>query len=221
MQRHKFLTIDIEGDISSKVCREHFTESTLYRDPNTIIWLCSFYNSKDHKAFGIRLPHEPRTFRSPRKGTIESTIHGWHNQTNIFNYGVKDFGTSENQSDYRKFLEAIAEVLNYCYTNKIIVFFKGFKKNGKNDAYDREQITTLMKKFDIDCHTECMVDINSIVPNFYMAQTHSQKGQHTDNQSYMNNAILHNLEDSKTLWLEIDKMINTQQNLANILTYRS
>lgn len=205
MKRLKFITIDIEGDISSKICRENFTESTLYRDPDTITWLCSFYNGKDHKAFGIRLPHEPRTFRSPRKGTIENTVWGWHNQSNIFNYGVKDFGTSENQSDYRKFLEEIAKILNTCYERRIVVFFKGFKMNGKNDAYDKEQITRLMAKFGIECHTACMIDINQLEPNFYMAPTHAQKGQRTDNQSYMNNAILHNLEDSKKLWEEIDK----------------
>ena len=187
MKRHKFVTIDLEGDISSEMCQEHFTEDTLYRDPNTIIWLCSFSNGKRHYGMGIRLPQVPRKFLSPRKGTIENTIHGWHNASNEFKYGIKDFGTSENNEDYRQFLEAIAEVLNYCYENKIIVFFKGFKKNGKNDAYDREQIKTLMKKFDIVCHTQCMVDINAIVPNFYMAPTRLQRGQNTDNQTYMDN----------------------------------
>lgn len=208
MKRHKFITIDIEGDISSKMCREHFTEDTLYRDPNTIIWLCSFYNGTQHNGIGIRLPKEPRTFISPKKGTTESTIYGWHNRCNIFKYGIKDFGTSESLDEYRKFLESIASVLNYCYTNKIIVFFKGFKKNGKNDAYDREQINTLMKKFDIDCHTECMVDINVVVPNFYMAPTYAQKGQRTSNQQYMDTAVIHNMDDSKTLWLEIDKIMS-------------
>lgn len=208
MKRYKFVTIDIEGDISSRICRENFTEDTLYRDPDTIIWLCSFYNGKRHDGMGIRLPKEPRKFRSPRKGTIENTIHGWHNASNEFKYGIKDFGTVENNEDYRRFLEDIADSLNYCYKNKIIVFFKGFKKNGKNDAYDREQIKTLMKKFDIDCHTACMVDINELVPNFYMEPTYQQKGQCTDNQTYMDNAILHNLEDSKNLWLEIDKKMS-------------
>lgn len=187
MKRYKFVTIDIEGDISSRICQEHFTEDTLYRDSNTIIWLCSFYNGKRHDGIGIRLPRVPRKFISPRKGTIENTIHGWHNASNEFKYGIKDFGTSENNEDYRRFLEDIADSLNYCYENKIIVFFKGFKKNGKNDAYDREQIQTLMTKFDIDCHTQCMVDINVIVPNFYMAPTHQQRYQRTDNQSYMDN----------------------------------
>ena len=46
MKRHKFVTIDLEGDISTKMCQAHFTEDTLYRDPNTIIWLCSFYTGK-------------------------------------------------------------------------------------------------------------------------------------------------------------------------------
>lgn len=208
MKRNKFITIDIEGDISSHICRENFTEDTLYRDPNTIIWLCSFYNGKQHNGMGIRLLQEPRTFRSPRTGNIESTIHGWHNRCNEFKYGINDFGIVENNADYRRFLEAIAEVLNYCHENKIIVFFKGFKMNGKSDAYDREQINTLMKKFDIDCHTECMVDINDIVPNFYMAPTYAQKGQRTDNQSYMDTAVIHNMEDSKKLWLEIDKKMS-------------
>ena len=205
MKRYKFITIDIEGDISSRICRDNFTEDTLYRDPNTITWLCSFYNGKDHKAMGIRLPHEPRKFRSPRKGTIESTVFGWHNPTNQFNYGITDYGTSENTAEYRTFLEAIAKVINYCYHHKIIVFFKGFKMNGKNDAYDREQIDRLMKKYGIECNTKCMIDINQMISNFYMAPTHAQKGQKTDNQTYMDNAILHNLEDSKNLWLEIDK----------------
>ena len=52
MKRYKFITIDIEGDISSRICRDNFTEDTLYRDPNTITWLCSFYNGKVHKAMG-------------------------------------------------------------------------------------------------------------------------------------------------------------------------
>lgn len=215
MKRLKFITIDIEGDISSRICRENFTEDTLYRDPDTITWLCSFYNGRNHKAFGIRLPHEPRKFVSPRKGTIESTVFGWHNPTNTFNYGITDFGTSENKDEYKKFLEAIARIINYCYHHKIIVFFKGFKMNGKNDAYDREQIDRLMKKFNIECHTKCMIDINKVIPNFYMSPTHAQKGQRTDNQTYMDNAILHNLEDSKKLWEEIDKKWLT--NIKNLL----
>ena len=52
MKRYKFITIDIEGDVSSRICRDNFTEDTLYRDPNTITWLCSFYNGKVHKAMG-------------------------------------------------------------------------------------------------------------------------------------------------------------------------
>lgn len=161
-----------------------------------------------HDGIGIRLPRVPRKFLSPQKGTIESTRYGWHNASNEFKYGIQDFGTCENNEDYRRFLEYIADALNYCYKNKIIVFFKGFKKHGKSDAYDREQIKTLMKKFDIECHTECMVDINEIVPNFYMAPTYPQKGQFTDNQTYMDTGILHNLEDSKQLWLEIDKKMS-------------
>lgn len=201
----RFITIDIEGDISSRICRDNFTEDTLYRDPDTIIWLCSFYNGKGHMAMGIRLPHEPRKFISPRKGTVESTVSGWHNPTNQFKYGIADYGTSENVIEYRNFLEAIAKEINYGSKNKIPVFFKGFKMNGKTDAYDREQLDRLMKKFGIECNTECMIDVNKIIPDFYMAPTHAQRGQWTDNQSYMDNAILHNLEDSKNLWLEIDK----------------
>lgn len=72
MKRYKFITIDIEGDISSRICRDNFTEDTLYRDPNTITWLCSFYNGKDHKAMGIRLPHEPRKFRSQEKELLKA-----------------------------------------------------------------------------------------------------------------------------------------------------
>ncbi len=77
--------------------------------------------------------------------------------------------------------------------------------NGKNDAYDREQIDRLMKKYGIECNTKRMSDRNQMTANVEMAPTHDQKGQKTDNQTYMDNAILHNLEDSKNLWLEIDK----------------
>ena len=62
----KFVTIDIEGDISSEYCREDFTEDTLYRDPNTIMWLCSFYTGNESIAYGIRLPPTPRHYFSPR-----------------------------------------------------------------------------------------------------------------------------------------------------------
>ena len=49
-------------------------------------------------------------------------------------------------------------------------------------------------------HKECLVDIYDEYPSFYMNPTHSQKGQRTENQIWMNNAIKHNLEDSKELW---------------------
>ena len=124
MKRYKLITIDIEGDISSRICRDNFTEDTLYRDPDTITWLCSIYNGKDHKAMGIRLPHEPRKFISPRKGTIESTVFGWHNPTNQFNYGITDYGTSENTAEYRKFLESIANIIKFfTFVNPFYVIF--------------------------------------------------------------------------------------------------
>ena len=50
-----------------------------------------------------------------------------------------------------------------------------------------------------------MININKMIPIFYTAPTLAQKSQKADNQTYMDNAILHNLEDSKNLWLEIDK----------------
>lgn len=205
MKKIKFITIDIEGDVSSKICRQHFKEDTLFRDPNTICWLCSFYNGRSHKSFGIRLPRYPRKFHSKVSGNVESTVHGWHFRDNVFQYGVIDCGNSEFKSDYVTFLKEIAKILNYCFKNKIVVFFKGFQMCGKSDAYDREIITTLMKKYNIHCRTECMIDINKVIPNFYMPTTHLQKGQRTDNQSYMNNAIKHNLEDSQKLWEAIDK----------------
>lgn len=39
--QYDFITIDIEGDICSDKCHLDFTEATLYRDPDTIMWLCS------------------------------------------------------------------------------------------------------------------------------------------------------------------------------------
>lgn len=207
MKKIKFIALDIEGDIASRICRQHFSESTLYRDPNTLVWLCSFYNGRTHKSMGIRLPRRPRKFLSPRTGEMESTVNGWHDSKNVFNYGVEDFGNSDNIVNYYNFLREIAKVINYCYKNKIIVFFKGFKMNGRSDAYDKEQIDTLMSKYGIACSTECMIDINDKCSNFYLAPTHRQKGQRCDNQSYMDNGILHNLEDSKSLWLAINDRI--------------
>lgn len=203
MKKIKFITIDVEGDISSKICRQHFTQDTLYRDPNTIMWLCSFYNGRSHKSYSVRLPRYPRKFRSKITGNIENTLFGWHFRDNIFQYGVKDCGNSEFKSDYVNFLKEIAKILNYCFKNKIVVFFKGFQMCGKRDEYDKEIITTLMSKFNIPCRKECMIDINKVIPNFYMPATHMQKGQRTDNQTYMNNAIKHNLEDSNILWHSI------------------
>lgn len=208
MKKIKFITIDIEGDVASSICRQHFTESTLYRDPNSIIWLCSFYNGITHKKIGIRLPARPRKFRSPKKGTIESTVNGYHFSDNKFNYGVEDFGNSADSMDYTNFLTEIAKVINYCFRNKIIVFFKGFTMGDKSDAYDREQIDTLMSKYGIECRTECMIDINDKCSNFYMEQTHRQKGQRNNsNQTYMDQGILHNLEDSKKLFEAINDRI--------------
>lgn len=207
MKKIKFITIDLEGDISSKICRGNFSSDTLFRDPNTLIWLCSFYNGRTHKSMGIRLPARPRKFKSPRTGKIVSTVNGWHFGDNKFNYGVEDFGNSADSMDYTNFLTEIAKVINYCYHNKIIIFFKGFTMDGKSDEYDKEQIDTLMERYGIDCRTECMVDINDKCSNFYLAPTHRQKGQRTDNQSYMDNAVIHNMEDSKSLWLAINDKI--------------
>ena len=117
MKKNKFITIDLEGDISSKICRGNFSSDTLFRDPNTLIWLCSFYNGRTHKSMGIRLPARPRKFKSHRTGRIETTVNGWHFGDNIFNYGVKDFGNSENTADYTNFLYEIADVINYCFHN--------------------------------------------------------------------------------------------------------
>lgn len=200
----KFITIDIEGDISSKFCREDFTEDTLYRDPNTIMWLCSFYDGNTHIVYGIRLPPTPRHYLSPRKGIIESTMQ-YHEQKNVFPKEVHDCGYCINEADYRKFLEAIANVINHCYDKGYNVYFKGYKEKDKRDSYDKEIISTLMNKYNIDCHTECLVDIYDEYTSFYMNPTHSQKGQRTDNQSWMNNAIKHNLEDSKNLWEAIHR----------------
>lgn len=195
----KFITIDIEGDISSEYCREDFTEDTLYRDPDTIMWLCSFYTGKESIAYGIRLPSTPRHYYSPRKGIVESTMQ-YHEQTNEFPPNVKDCGTCEKEDNYRNFLEGIAEVINHCYSKGYKVYFKGFKVKGKRDSYDREIIKGLMKKYNVDCNTECLIDVYDEYPKLWMNKTYPQKGQRTDNQSWMNNAIKHNLEDSKKLW---------------------
>ena len=208
----KFVTIDIEGDISSKYCREDFTEDTLYRDPNTVMWLCSFYNGVEHKAYGIRLKPTPRHYYSPVKGIMESTL-TYHEQTNVFPNGVKDCGSCINDSiDYRNFLVNIADEINYYYNNRIPVFFKGYKAKikgiWKSDSYDRNIIDSLMKKYSIDCHTKCLIDVNDYFNDFCtILNTHQQKGQRTDNQSWMNNGIKHNLEDSKELWLTISRKI--------------
>ena len=58
----KFITIDIEGDISSRICRDNFTEDSLYRDTDTVMWLCSFYTGNESIAYGIRLPPTPRRY---------------------------------------------------------------------------------------------------------------------------------------------------------------
>lgn len=195
----KFITIDIEGDISSKYCREDFTEDTLYRDPNTIMWLCSFYTGNESIAYGIRLPPIPRRYFSPRKGIIESTMQ-YHEQTNVFPKEVNDCGSCINEADYIKFLKAIANVINHCYDEGYNVYFKGYKEGHKRDSYDREIISSLMKKYNVGCHTECLVDVYDEYTCFWMSPTYQQKGQRTENQIWMNNAIKHNLEDSKELW---------------------
>lgn len=200
----KFITIDIEGDISTSKCHLDFTEDTLYRDPNTIMWLCSFYVGNKSIAYGIRLPSIPREYFSPRYECWKSTEQ-YHEQTNVFPKEVHDCGSCINEADYRKFLEAIANVINYCYDKGYKVYFKGYKEKGKRDAYDREIISGYMNKFNIDCHTECLVDVYDEFPVFWMSPTYQQKGQSTDNQSWMNNGIKHNLEDSKNLWEAIHR----------------
>ena len=195
----KFITIDIEGDISTSKCHLDFTEDTLYRDPNTIMWLCSFYTGNESIAYGIRLPSTPRQYFSPMYECWKSTEQ-CHEQTNVFPPNVKDCGSCINEEDYRKFLEAIADVINHCYDKGYKVYFKGYKEKGKSDAYDREIISGYMNKFNIDCHTECLVDVYDEFPGFWMKKTSPQKGQSTENQDWMNNGIRHNLEDSKNLW---------------------
>lgn len=211
----KYLTIDLEGDISSKICQQHFTEDTMFRDPNTISWLCSFTSDTGRtRTIGIRLPSQPRKFISLTTGREENTIHGWHNQSNNFgNFeDLLDCGSSENENDYIKFLTNIAQVLNNCYNHNVKVYFKGFKKVLSDgichvDHYDRCQINTLMKKYNIPCHTEVLVDVFEEFPKFYMGYTISQKHQNTDNQSYMLRAIEHNRQDSELLSKELKKYL--------------
>ena len=200
----KFITVDIEGDISTSKCHLDFTEDTLYRDTNTIMWLCSFYTGNGHIAYGIRLPSIPRQYFSPRYECWKSTEQ-YHEQTNVFKFGVKDCGSCVNLEDYRKFLEAIANVINHCYDKKYKVYFKGYKEKGKRDAYDREIISCCMSKFNIECHTECLVDVYDEFPGFWMSSTHPQKRQSTENQDWMDNGIRHNLEDSENLWEAINR----------------
>lgn len=199
----KFITVDIEGDISTSKCHLDFTEDTLYRDPNTIMWVCSFYTGNEHIAYGIRLPSTPRQYFSPRYECWKSTEQ-YHEQTNVFPPNVKDYGSCINAEDYRKFLEAIANVINHCYDKGYKVYFKGYKEKGRRDAYDREIISSYMNKFNIDCHTECLIDVYDEFPGFWMNKTSPQKGQSTENQDWMNNGIRHNLEDSKNLWKAIN-----------------
>lgn len=203
----KYITLDIEGDISSKKCKEHFTAETLYRDPNTLTWLCSFYNGNMHKAFGILLPEVPRKFISKTTGKIESTVHGYHNKDNKFSDNVISFGRIGHKDDYRNFILNIANMINYCSKNGITIFFKGYydKNTGRIDNYDLEQLRNLTYKYSIPCDFSCMKEAIAYVKehyniNFWTPYTHNQKRQHTDNQTYMNNAVQHNLEDSETLW---------------------
>ena len=203
--QYDFITIDIEGDISSAKCHLDFTEDTLYRDPDTIMWLCSFYTGNEQIAYGIRLPPAPRQYFSPKYKCWKSTEDGWHNPDNKFPKEVTDCGSCINEADYIKFLEAISSVINHCYDKGYKVYFKGYKEKGKRDSYDREVISKYMKKYNIDCHTECLVDVYDEFPYIWMKPTHRQRNQNTNNQDWMNNGIRHNLEDSKELWEAINR----------------
>lgn len=196
----KYLTIDIEGDISSKLCREYFTKENLWRDPDTITWLCSFASDEDKiLTFGTLLPSRPREFLSPVDNQIHNTVWGYHNQSNKFPNSLDFIDCGRYEVDYTIFLKNIASVLNSAYKNNVPVYYKGFKCGNQIDHYDYNQIKNLMDKYNIDCHYEVMIDIFDKIHNFWMPNTFPQKKQHTDNQSYMLNAIKHNREDATLL----------------------
>lgn len=205
----KYLTIDIECDISSKLCRELFQNNN-HRDPNSRMWIytITYNNNGINKSISkiCKLPQQPRVVIGDNG--IKKSTGIYHDSTNVINKEIFDSKIIEFD-DYNKYINALHADIEWIKQNNLPLFFYGWydNKNNIHDDYDYEMIKSIFTNYSIDTSVlDCMINVNrkfGIRKPFTTSQI--KKGQYIPNQEYMNIAIKHNIEDSIFLSQEIER----------------
>lgn len=191
---NKIIYIDIEGDTSSAKCRQYCSESNLYRDPNTRIWLIAFRVNNKTYQYGCKLPNKARL------------IDGIHS-TGIYHEDSSNFTDDVVVSKcYGEFLTKIKKVIDHFTAKGYVFLFKGFK----TDPYDRGALESAFNKEGIECDlTRVYADFELLGTNIWTPKTFEQKTHGwIDNQTFMHNAIKHNKEDVEVFQECVIKFIN-------------
>lgn len=205
----KYVTIDIEADSNSKLCRELFKNNN-HRDPNNRIWIytLSYYNNGNLKSISkiCKLPSKARIAVGDN-GIMKSTgvYHEENTKVNpeLFSSKIIEY------TDYTQFINTLYSDISLIHHYNMPLYYFGWYNSYKNihDDYDYEVI----KKIFIDNNLpvdelDCMKNVNrlyNIRKPFTQNQTKS--GTYVSNQIYFNNGIQHNIEDAEFLANEIVK----------------
>lgn len=191
----RYITLDIEGDgLSQEYNKQVFPEGNHY-DKDTRIWCVTFHNGSTNKTFVCKLPKTTR--RLPRPYRVGNSIcwytRAFHEDSTVVPETLNGYRI-ERIDDYGRFLKRIAEFIETASKLGIIIYFKGYGSYN----YDKDALRDNFAKFGINCDLSCL--INKSVNNWHKTTPQVNSRQHLANQQYMEQGIIHNIEDAKQLF---------------------
>lgn len=197
MKAHKFITLDVEGDASASQCRTLFPDANHF-DPNTIPWCVTFCNEHSVITYVYKLPNHTREYivNGQKSGIHTKTYHLDSTKIPVgkysFTYDKKSYtSTIVECTSVEELMQKVSLVLQTCQSKNIICYCKPFYGH----LYDKDLLTCRFAYYNIS--TECL-DI--IEPYHCFIESYKQQNQLTDNQTFMNNGIRHNVVDCVKLY---------------------
>lgn len=203
----KYITLDCEADgLSKEYNRQVFPEGNHF-DPESRIWSVTFcWPDMITRTFVSKIPYTrqlPRYYRH-KNGTMMNRTLAYHNPANVVpkNLVIND-GSShvvKEITGYIQFLIKLRDIIEKCPCQ---IAFKGF---GTHD-YDVELLKVNFDRYRVAYNKDMFdkfININIPKPSWKATHGQTQAGRYIDNQQYMINGIIHNIEDA----IELQEYLN-------------
>lgn len=193
------ITFDLEGDALKPCFNNQVFPNGNHYDPDTRLWCATFYNGKQTLTYVCKLPEQTRKLPRPYRlnnGDICWYTRSYHLKTTKVPTSLNNHRIIEIE-DYGRFIHTIAETLDKLHNLGHDICFKAYGSYW----YDRDVLRDNFAKFGIHCNAK----IRGVNPsNWQDNHTRSRTAVNKDNQTFMNDAIIQNIEDTVKLFELID-----------------